>query len=570
MPVRVTGLASNDKWHAAFNKVKAYREMLAATQQAPEGTYRAMETVTSYRSGAQTLEHIGHVQDMAASYALDTAAQETANELIDAQPYQLKLLQNHVGYTIQPGSVLFEWAGNRYIDRLGKLYRNPDPVTGLGALAGQIDYSTGLVTLDVLDGGSNTIEVKSLTGRIGNQLVATVTYRTPGAPIRPGSLSIIATTLDGQTVTGSGGFDGYISGNKVRGAVDYETGIVVLDFGEDVFDDGSYIEEDWYYPEDVDGEGYIFKPLEVFADSITYTCVVYSYIPLNADLIGLDPVRLPSDGRVPIVKTGDVIVVHNTQNDELPNPLSAGQEITLSRIGVASVELYDTSSPPLRVPSTKYTFDKDAQLLTMADPLDLTGFTLPLICSHRVEDMALVSGVQINGQLTVASGLQNSYPVAGTYVSSALLFGDLQARAFNLFDQKTWSGVWSDDLIGDATSANYNEINYPVLVTNSGAVKERWALVFDSAEHFQIIGEKYGVVADGYIYNDCQPVNPATNQPFFFIDYRGWGAGWATGNVLRFNTDGANHDLWIARTTLQGPAEEPSDQFTLQIRGDAE
>jgi hypothetical protein len=508
--------------------------------------------------------------NIAASYALAASAQETANELIPAQPYQLKLLQNDVGYTIQPGSVLFEWAGDRYIDRLGKLYRNPDPATGLGALAGQVDYSTGLITLDVLDGGDNTIEVQSLTGRLGNQLVNSVTFRTPGAPLRPGSVSLIGTTIDGETVSATAGFSGTIVGDFVRGAVDYETGVVCLDFGVNVFDDGSYIEEPWYHPDDIDEDGYVFKPVEVFADSISYTCVAYSYIPLDADLIGVDPVRLPSDGRVPIVKAGDVIVVHNTQNDELPNPLSAGQEIILSRSGVASVELYDSSSPPLRVPSTAYVFDKDAQLLTMADSLDLSGFTYPIICSHRIEDMALVSGVQINGQLTVASGLQNSYPVVGTYVSSALLFGDLQARAFNLFDQKTWSGVWSDDLIGDATSANYNEINYPIAVTNAGAVKERWALVFDAADHFQVIGEKYGVVGEGYITNDCNPINPATNQPFFFIDYRGFGAGWATGNVLRFNTDGANPPLWVARTTLQGPAEEPSDQFTLQIRGDAE
>lgn len=108
------------------------------------------------------------------------------------------------------------------------------------------------------------------------------------------------------------------------------------------------------------------------------------------------------------------------------------------------------------------------------------------------------------------------------------------------------------------------------MVTNEGAVKGRWALIFDDSGHFNINEEKLGIVGDGYITQDCQPINPATDQPFFFIDYRGWGAGWASGNVLRFNTDGANADLWIARTTLQGPVTEPNDQFTIQIRGDAE
>ncbi|PIE31174.1 hypothetical protein CSA56_19135, partial [candidate division KSB3 bacterium] len=60
------------------------------------------------------------------------------------------------------------------------------------------------------------------------------------------------------------------------------------------------------------------------------------------------------------------------------------------------------------------------------------------------------------------------------------------------------------------------------------------------------------------------------NQPFFTIPYAGWGSGWAAGNVVRFNTDGASPPFWVVRTTLQGPAQEPEDFFTLQIRGDAE
>lgn len=502
-------------------------------------------------------------------YTLDASAVETANEIIPAKPFTLRLTNNFVGHTLLPGSIHFTWSGHRYIDRLGKIYRDPDHTSGLGVEVGSVDYSTGIVTLDVYDGGSNTIAVNSLAARFGKQRLSAATFRTPGAPLRPGSISVSGVCDDGRTISGSSNFDGTISGTLVRGQVDYENGIVWLEFGEMVADSAEYMDEPWYDLDEVEN-GQLFRPANAFSDSLTYACVIYSYIPLDADLIGLDPVRLPSDGRVPIVKTGDVVVVHNTQPQQLANPLVAGAEITLNRPNIANVELYDSSPLPLRVPSTKYAFDKDTQIMTMADPLDLTGFVQPIIANHRIEDMALVSSVQINGQVIVASGLQNAYPIEKTYVSTAMLFGDLQARAYGLFDQKTWTSVWSDDRIGDATNSNYNEIDYPAIVTNAGAVRERWALIFTDPTNFNIVGEVYGVVGSGYTTQDCVPINPSTGQPFFFLDYRGWGAGWATGNVLRLNTEGANHDLWIARTTLQGPATEPNDQFTLQIRGDAE
>jgi hypothetical protein len=510
-----------------------------------------------------------NISSVSYSYALADTAKEVADEILPAKPFELDLLRNGVGYTIVPGSVDFTWNGTRYVDRLGKLYRNPSTVTGLGAEAGAIDYSNGLCTLTTYDGGANTLSIHSMTGRFGRQLLTSAVFRTPGAPLRPGSVSILGVAGDGSTVSAVSDFDGTITGQNVRGTVDYEKGIVRLDFGNLVTDSGQYLDEPWYDPADVVA-GKIFVPKPVFVDTLYYGCVAYSYIPLNADLIGLDAVRLPTDGRVPIVRVGDVVVVHNTQTTQLSNPLTAGQVITLPRENIVHVELYDSASSPQRVPTTKFAWNKETQRLTMADPLDLAGFTQPLIAMHRIEDMALVSGVEINGQIILGHGVENDYPVNGTYVSSALLFGDLQARIFNLFDQATWTSVWSDALIGSGCNASYNEINYPPQVTNAGATKGRWALRFTDTTSFQIIEEKLGILGTAYITQDCAPINPATGQPFFFLDYRGWGTGWAAGNVVRFNTDGPNPPLWIARTTLQGPVTEPNDQFTIQIRGDAE
>lgn len=499
-------------------------------------------------------------------YTLTGAAIDTAEETVSAPPFVIDLLPETYGKTILPGSVNFVWGGVRYVDRNGRLYRNPLAATGQGVEVGTIDYAAGTAEITTYDAAPNTLTLQSLVVRFGRQFIASATFRTPGAPLRPASLQIQGVAADGRTISGLAEADGTLSGTLCKGVIDYDLGIVELAFGEMVTA-ADCVEETWYDADDVEG-GLIWKPVSVFADQLVYACVVYSYIPLDADLIGIDPVRLPVDGRVPIVKAGDVVVIHNTQETQLTDPLAAGQVITFLRDSISHVELYDANDT--YVPSTFYTWDEDAQTLTMADPLDLSAFTQPLVAMHRIEDQRLVISTQINGQVILDRGVSCDYPASGTYVSSALKYGDLRSRSTNMFDQKTWTGVWSDALIGDQANAGYNEIDYPVSVTNQGAVTERWALVFDSTEHFTINSEKRGVVGSGYITQDCQPVNAATGQPYWFLDYRGWGTGWASGNVLRFDTEGANRPLWIARTTLQGPVAEPNDQYTIQIRGDAQ
>lgn len=502
-------------------------------------------------------------------YAVADAAAQTATETVPARPWKIRLTRNMVKLPIVPGSVSFTWAGNRYVDRLGSIFRNPDPKTGLGVLCGSIDYLSGEVTLDVYDGGDNSITVHSAAGRLGSQYVTEINFRTPGNPLRPGSFTIAGVTMHGERIAATAAFDGRIDARRMEGELDHETGVVSISFGDWIDDSPAYADEDWYDPDRVQN-GKCWKPVSVYADSLTYACVVYSYIPLSASLLGLNAVRLPTDGRVPIVKSGDVVVIHNTANAPLGDGApAAGQTFTLPR-PADSVEIYDSADPPLRVPTTMYKHEQGSDQITIDTANnDFSGFTPPLVAMHRIEDMVLVSKTQINGHVILTRGVLNDYPREGTFVSSALLFGDMQARSYGMFDQKTWKNSFSDDIDGDQASATYNEIDYPIQVLNSGAVTERWALVFDSTEHFRIHAEKRGIVGEGYITNDVQPVNTATNKPYFFIDHRGFGTGWAAGNVIRFNTEGAARDFWAVRTTLQGPESEPYDFFTIQPRGDA-
>ena len=143
----------------------------------------------------------------------------------------------------------------------------------------------------------------------------------------------------------------------------------------------------------------------------------------------------------------------------------------------------------------------------------------------------------------------------------------------NFFSQKAWDNGdpnWTDIREGDQTTAQYNTINYPVEVTNKGAIYGKWALIFTSSTAFQVVEEKPGIIANGSTTTDSAPINPETGVPYFTLRADGWGAGWAVGNAIRFNTDGCLAPVWICRTVLSGQGTETNDDFTLQIRGDAD
>lgn len=215
-----------------------------------------------------------------------------------------------------------------------------------------------------------------------------------------------------------------------------------------------------------------------------------------------------------------------------------------------------------------YNTDLDAGTVTLKSNYTLGALTLPLRAEHRIEDMAVVTDVQINGQLALNRPLTHTFPANSSMVSSALIFGDLQARAFSKFSQESWTNVWSDSIIGNPTTAQYNDTLYPIVTTNRGALEEKWALIFTSNTAFRVVGKSVGQIATGDINTNLAPVNPATGVPYFTLQALGWGSGWAAGNVLRFNTAAANYPVWLARTVLQGPATALKDSFQLQVRGD--
>jgi hypothetical protein len=217
--------------------------------------------------------------------------------------------------------------------------------------------------------------------------------------------------------------------------------------------------------------------------------------------------------------------------------------------------------------TTGYTHDLDAGEVTFTD---VGGYAQPVVIEHRIEDMAIIRDAQINGELAFTRAITHNYPANTSYISSALMSGDLRARVSAVFDQSTWTGVWSDVVIGSEATASYNSTVYPVEITNAGGITERWFVRFTSTTAFELVGEHVGIIAQGNVTTDLAPVNPVTGVPYLLVRKEGWGSGWSVGNILRINTIGAQFPLYVVRTVQQGPETITNDNFTLLVRGDVD
>ncbi|MGE6790895.1 hypothetical protein ACQKFS_02580 [Pseudomonas guineae] len=476
-----------------------------------------------------------------------------------AQPPITVDLLPGIAAAIVPGSLLFSWNGSLYCDRSGLLYKDVASNTNGGTAVGTVNYAARTATLSSYAGNaSGPVSILAcLTAAVGFSVTG-ATFRTPGAPLRAGSMQITVVRSDtAEVVTAVSNLNGEFASGIVHGGVDATTGIARLAFTSN--------------PADETGA----SDISVIPLLLRYNAVVQTRLPLNAGLLGLDPVRLPSDGRVPIYRDGEVLVIHHTAETFITSP-TPGATVMLDRQQQAEIEVVDGNG--LRLREDAYSADRDVGSVTWANPLvmqDAEGspLSLPLIIRDRVEHMAMCTEVQITGVLGISSPLPWDLPSGETKVSSAVAWGDLQARVWNWFTQQTWSqGApnWTDAPIGNGTTAQYNSLSYPQIITNAGAIVGKWALVFTSATSFNVVEEKLGVISTGNTSTDCSPINALTNQPYFTIRKEGWGSGWAAANAVRFNTDAALGPMWVIRTVISGQGTVDDDQFKLQIRGDAD
>ncbi|MNV47913.1 hypothetical protein D3C71_1397960 [compost metagenome] len=109
-------------------------------------------------------------------------------------------------------------------------------------------------------------------------------------------------------------------------------------------------------------------------------------------------------------------------------------------------------------------------------------------------------------------------------------------------------------------------MNYPVLLTNKGAVTERWRLQFTGPGVYSVIGEHLGVIVVGQsVTADCSPVGPS-GVPYFTIFAAGLGQGWGQGNLVRFNTVAATFPFVVIRCVQMGAETVLDDSFEVMVR----
>lgn len=497
-----------------------------------------------------------------------TYAARSESVSVGEQGYLYDLTANTTDAVI-PGSVYLDFLSFKIFDRSGNLYYAFDPATGQGTLCGTIDYGSGVARLTSLPSGQSmdttATPVKACLTTHGDFSAIDVAFRTAGSPIRPASMYVQAVALDGAVCSGTADVNGNITGAHIRGIVHAPSGVCYVEFGDTV--------------------GAEWVPRDVWPATIRYSCVVVSNLPLDPSIIGLDPLRLPSDGRVPMVRPGDMCVIHETgtvsiaAGGALPGAtISSGRSsrtISGGALGedviipaTTLLELRDKTG--LRVSESLYTPDLVAGTITFATPLDLSAYTFPLTLYHGIEDMALISDAQINGSVAILSPTLYAY-TDQAYLSTALPFGDVAARVEHVFDQQSWTNVWSDSLIGSEAAGQLNTLQYPVEVKNNGCEKQRWRAQVTSVSPLtvQIHGEDLGLIGTFNATADISPVNPLTGQPYFTIRASAWGgaASWSVGNQVRFNTVSSACQIDIARTVLAGAART-GDSFYVAFRGD--
>ena len=306
----------------------------------------------------------------------------------------------------------------------------------------------------------------------------------------------------------------------------------------------------------------------MLADSILYNAVAQTTLPPDSAALGINTARLPVDGKALVFNVGRLALIHHT--DSLAqSSLSPTQVIDCGRVRLYRVVIEDAAGQ--RLPESFFSVDRTLGLVTMSPTLNLTGYAGPYAVLHTVADLCRITTTDISGKIVLNKALSHVYPADETLISSVLYAGTLQARVSNLFAQSTWTNVWSDTLIGSEPLAQYNDVQWPIVVSNLGAYQDRILIKFTSATAFRVIGENLGFIGVGDINNDCAPVNALTGQPYFTIPHQGWGSGWATENCLRFNLIGSAYPVTALRAVQPSePTGQDSDSVELILIGNVE
>lgn len=485
-----------------------------------------------------------------------TSASETANSSMVFVIPQLNPGQ------LVTESIVFTIDSNVYITRGSNVYLfNGDNVLNLPTVSGDYDASTGVIKM--IAGITGTVTILGAAQYLAPNVMTKAAFIIAAAPVLPSSLTVSVEDLSGvihvATIDNSGNF----TDSFIHGKCDLESGYATIRFGTEETITPAIQALPEYDVNQVLANGKWFLSKEVRAESMVYTATGSTYFPTSADILGADTTRLPSDGRVPVFKTGDTVVLLN--DSTVSGTYTSGQVVNVGVTDVNRITLYDNLGSEL--PSLAVgTINLVAGTVTLGN---VTGISQPIQIVSRIESTHLVTDVDVANTIGINPPAPRDYPANTTLVCNAVLHGDLQAFGTDPFTQQTWTNVWSDIQIGNGTIGQPNPLAFPPQFTNFGTIDERWAIIFASTSTVNVIGEQSGQVVTGLSSSGIiAPINPLSSTPYFVLPANFLGAGWSTGNVVRFNTTAANRGVTVVKTTSPGVATSTDYKFCLEMRID--
>lgn len=559
--LKVTRDYQETAYQTTYERASAF-EQATTENQASSGSSTAQK---GGETGTRSVREVYAANTLIARYRTGAGVAESHSMTVAPQPVEIDLCATTSDQVV-PGSVQFTWMGTVYVDFEGALYRGRTDLDP-GIASGTINYLTGIATMTdyVVNGDPSAFVLNSLWTRNGRpEPIANITFNTALSPCKPGSLVISVLDVAGNQLIATAGLDGRLDASHIYGVFDAESGLAELQFGDYVLNSALTDDEKtewWYDPQDIE-DGLIWRPWPVLPDTLRYNVIAYTYLPLDAEILGIDPVRLPPDGRVPIYRLGEYCVLGH-DIELTAQTVTNGQLVDLGTERLSRVRITGLDGLPI---AEGYTPDLDAGTITIDDT---AGWNQPVKISGRIEDMVRVAEVQITGDLRFTRPLTHHFP-AGSTLSSALMLGDLFARVRALWDQHTWDQTWQDSIVGNPAVATYNQGEYPPEVTNAGAITEQWAIRFKSPTEIEVIGRHVGIIYTGPISIDVAPINPAAGVPYWILRAAGFGAGWVSGNIIRLDTIGAQPPIWCVMAVQQGATTVLDDTWELLARGDVD
>ncbi len=431
--------------------------------------------------------------------------------------------------------ITFDFGGDTYISQNGIVGTtfNSNQLNPKGSL----DAYSGIVVLDAWDDGVTNAVPYVYAHYQGNedQFDEEISWYIKGAPIQHGSLAGTVVFADETIAHFSTDNTDVISSvdSDIVGTIDTTTGFAKI----------------------------TSATLGMSVKSLTYTAVIQRVIPVNPDVIKMDTVRLPIDGKMSVYRAGDlVIILHN----QVTSATYATGDVVNMRPETNYVTIKDSTDAYVDV--SKYTIDWGAKTITWDD---VSGVAMPVTIMDRVENLRVVSRVRNTGELVLLSGVSYPFPANETLVCSALIHTTMYASHTTPFDQQTTSD-WSDSVTGNPAIGNWNVTLKPITLTNQGTIDERWMIVFRSTGNVDVIGEKLGyVLQDVDPQINIAPINPFQQVPYVVIE-GGSFVGFTSGQVIRFNTKASAQPYWLMESVSVGDATDTSidaNKLCVEFRG---